>query len=116
VRLGPGLVLMETDEIMADEIASMEEAELEALTSLNDKQGDQNQMSPDEEMDSLLFEIEEQGPTMQARQDQQPQETPYGSDDDEYDHIFLDVIQEENKITNQSSQHANRDQDMMDMN
>ena len=72
-------------------------------------------MLPDEEMDSLLFEIEGQGPTTQAHQDRQPQETPYGSDDDEYDHIFMDVIQEENRMAAQSSQHADGDQDMMDM-
>ena len=115
MRLGAGMVLMETDEIMADEVALMEEAELDALTSLNDNQGDQNQMPPDEEMDSLLFEIERQGPTTQANQDRQPPETPYGSDDDEYDHIFMDVIQEEKRTAIQSLQHAGGDQDMMDI-
>jgi hypothetical protein len=45
--------------------------------------------------------------------------TPYGSDDDEYDHIFMDVIQEENRMSSQQQQpqqaEPEADQDMMDM-
>ena len=45
-------------------------------------------------------------------------ETPYGSDDEEYDHIFLDVIKEESWSDNTQQQvedTTKTDQDMMDM-
>ena len=100
---------------MADEIALMEEAELEALIANQETQGaqdgQQEKAPPDEEMDSLLFSMDE----MHAPQHQHPPETPYGSDDDEYDHIFMDVIQEENRMASQSSHPGDVDQDMMDM-
>lgn len=112
---------METDEIMADEVALMEEAELQALASMDVERATQGlqtghqDMPPDDEMDSLLFPIDEQIPTPRPRQEKPHTETPYGSDEDEYDHIFMDVIQEESRMATQSSQSAGGDQDMMDM-
>ena len=112
-RLVKGMALMGVDEIMVDEVALMEEAELEALASLNEKQGGQQYyMPPGDDMDSLLFEMDEQRP---ATQGQPSPETPYGSDDDEFDHIFLVVIQEQNRIASQPSHPLVGDQDMMDM-
>lgn len=105
--------LMGVDEIMADEVALMEEAELEALASMNEKQGgQQDHMPPEDEMDSLLFGLDEQRP---ATQGQPSPETPYGSDDDEFDHIFMVIIQEQNRIASQPSHPLVGDQDMMDM-
>ena len=57
---------------------------------------------------------------------QQRADTPYGSDDEEYDHIFMDVILEENRTGSQTQedrhqqlqrqeQLAHADMDMMDM-
>ena len=107
------------DEIMADEVALMEEAELEALianqTAPDAQTGQQDHMPPDEEMDSLLFSMGEQVRTTPSPQLQPSPETLYGSDDEEYDHIFMDVIQEENRIASQSSHPTDGDQDMMDM-
>jgi hypothetical protein len=40
-------------------------------------------------------------------------DTTYGSDDEEYDHIFMDVIEEENRTASQ--QPPSEDQEMMDM-
>ena len=112
-RLVKGMGLMGVDEMMADEVALMEEAELEALASLNEKQdGHQDYMPPVDDMDSLLFEMDEQRP---ATQGPPSPETPYGSDDDEFDHIFMVVIQEQNRIASQPLHPLVGDQDMMDM-
>jgi hypothetical protein len=112
---------MEADEIMADEIAWIEEAELEALASMNAEQAMQGLQAghqeepPEDKMDSLLCSMDDRIPTAHTPQDQPLPETPYGSDDDEYDDIFMDVIQEETRLANQSSQFSNGDQDMMDI-
>lgn len=103
-------MLIRVDEIMADEVALMEEAELEALASMNTEQAGNQDVPPDEEMDSLLLSMDGQAPQAQPRP-----ETPYGSDDDEYDHIFMDVIQEESRMAYQQPHAPNGDDDMMDM-
>lgn len=79
------------DEMMAEEVAMNEEAELEAM-----------------------FEDMQRQP-----------ETPYGSDDEEYDDIFMDVINEETRTAsleqqqrppkNEYLQLENQDEEMMDM-
>lgn len=113
------ITLMGTDEMMADEVALMEEAELEALASMSEHQATRGengeQILSDEDMGLVLFAMEGQGPTAHTPQGQQPTETPYGSDDDEYDHIFMGVIEEENRKAIHSSQPGGRDLDMMDM-
>jgi hypothetical protein len=114
-------LLIEVDEIMADEVALMEEAELEALASMNSErapQTGQQDIPPEDEMDemdSLLFSTDGQAATAYASQDQPGSETPYGSDEDEYDHIFMDVIQQEGRMASQQSQPSAGDHDMMDM-
>ena len=105
-------MLREVDEIMADEVALMEEAELEALTQ--SLQAGQQDTPPENEMDSLLFSMDDQIPTSTPRAQPRP-ETPYGSDDDEYEHIFMDVIQEENRMASQPTYLPGGDDDMMDM-
>lgn len=90
---------------MADEVAMKEEQELEALLG--------SLSQPQEEMDSLLWD--NRVPTTALQQNQA--ETPYGSDDEEYDHIFMDVIEEENRIASQQQQQlpGYLDTEMMDM-
>lgn len=83
------------DEEMADEVAQQEEAEIEALLSMMETESTSNNFEPYERP-----------------------ETPYGSDDEEYDHIFLDVIKEESWSDNTQQQvedTTKTDQDMMDM-
>jgi hypothetical protein len=109
VRLERVGLIMCLDEVIVDEVAMKEEQELEAfLESLS---------QPHEEMDSLLWGY--QVPTTQSHQNQQPLETPYGSDDEEYDHIFMDVIEEENRMASQQQQqipgYLDMDHEMMDM-
>jgi hypothetical protein len=68
------------------------------------------------QVESLLWEDE--ALTKQMR-NQQAQDTPYGSDDEEYDHIFMDVIEEENRTASQQQQqipeYLDTDHEMMDM-
>jgi hypothetical protein len=90
------------DELMADEVAIKEEQELEALVmSLS-----QQKMPREGEMDELLWGMNgHQGSSTTVPQDQPPtSDTPYGSDDDEYDHIFMDVMQKESRMASQQSQ------------
>ena len=103
---------------MADEVALMEEADLEALAAMNTEQRTQifecrrQNMSPEDEMEALLFSLDEQS---SAHEESQPQpDTPYGSDEDEYDHIFMEVIQEETRTATKSANPPNED-DIMDM-
>jgi hypothetical protein len=106
--------MMGIDEVMADEVAMEEEAELDALLGhMNQQDLMALQSAQQNEMDSLLFEMNTSNhPTAHAPH--QPYvDTPYGSDDEEYDHIFMDVIQEENRIASQ--QQPPEDQDMMDL-
>jgi len=95
------------DEVMADEVAMKEEQELEALLG--------SLSQPQEDMDSFLWD--DQLSTTALRENQS--ETPYGSDDEEYDHIFLDVIEEENRMASLQQQHLpgylDADHEMMDM-
>jgi hypothetical protein len=103
---------------MADEVALMEEAELEALIanqSADGGQAAQQDMPAEDEIDLSLPSMDEQISERQVPREHQRPETPYGSDDEEYDHIFLDVIEEENRISSQSSHPTDGDQDMMDM-
>lgn len=98
---------LRADEVMADEVAMKEEQELEALL------GSLNQ---EHEMEVLLWE--DQASAKRTR-NQRAQETPYGSDDEEYDHIFMDVIEEENRTASQQHQqmpgYLDTDHEMMDM-
>lgn len=83
------------DEEMADEVAQQEEAEIEALLSMMDTKSTSSRPEP------------------YVRP-----ETPYGSDDEEYDHIFLDVINEESMSDNKQQQAEDLtkiDEDFMDM-
>jgi hypothetical protein len=96
------------DEVMVDDVAMEEEAELEALIGQLSQEG--VQYGHENEMDSLLFGMDTSN---QLAQHQPRPDTPYGSDDEEYDHIFMDVIEEENRMASQK--HPSEDQEMMDM-
>ncbi len=98
---------LRADEVMADEVAMKEEQELEALLgSLDQEDG----------MKALLWGHQA---LVKTARNQQAQDTPYGSDDEEYDHIFMDVIEEENRTASQQHQqtpgYLDTDHDMMDM-
>ncbi|RFU25327.1 hypothetical protein B7463_g11023, partial [Scytalidium lignicola] len=86
------------DEIMADEVARKEEEELEALLSLMDE-SDMIDPIPNHQNRQLSSDI------------------TYGSDDEDYDSIFRDVIQDEYIRTSgtQRLEHVATDNDMMDM-
>jgi hypothetical protein len=91
------------DEMLVEEIAR-EEAELEALLELMEGQGGAEEM--------------------RLQHDLQQSDTPYGSDDELYDDIFMDVILEENRTASQQQEERQQqmqheqtdtDLDMMDM-
>src|ERR1700710_482137 len=108
------------DEIMAEEVGVDEERELGALLGLmGEPRGHEQQMPPEEEMGNLLWGGISNSRVRDSPARQEPLETPYGSDDDEYDHIFMDVIQEETRMASQQEQsqqaEAEADHDMMDM-
>ena len=100
---GQGMV---EDEGVVEAVAMNEEEELEALLG---------SLSQDVGMEEMLWGNQ----TMQGLRDQQTQDTPYGSDDEEYDHIFMDVIEEENRMTIHQHQqvpgYLDTDSEMMDM-
>ncbi len=89
---------------MVEEVAMKEEEELEALLG---------SLSQDVGMEAMLW-----GDYTMLGQ-RQAQDTPYGSDDEEYDHIFMDVIEEENRTASQQQQqvpgYLDTDSEMMDM-
>lgn len=105
---------------MADEVALHEQAELDALlVSMSQTQktptGYRDQIPTEDDMDSLLWSMDEQPLGKSAHREQPQPETPYASDDEEYEHIFMDVIQEENRMVGRPEHHEYADQDMMDM-
>lgn len=79
------------DDDIVDEVALQEEAELEALLSM---------MEAEHKVD--------------LQESYYGSETLYGSDDEEYEHIFLDVINEENRFENKEDT-CKTDRDMMDI-
>jgi hypothetical protein len=104
-------VMVDTDQLMADEVAMNEAAELEAL--LQDIIPEQHGASHWGYYGSRF----EQTGDMDT-------ETLYGSDEDEYDDIFMDVAKEDTRISSQQYQDQQReppgylqdqDQEMMDM-
>jgi len=100
---GEGIADTGVDQLMADEIAMKEEQEVEALVMSLNQEG----MPPDEEMDSLLWEMSRNQGTSTLAPQEQPLpslDTQYGSDDEEYEHIFMDVIQHESRVAGEQSQ------------
>lgn len=106
---------------MADEVAMKEEQELEALLAyLNqdaDSPGMDEPMLPEHSKNTSMWDnSSNQASAASVQQDHPRSDTPYGSDDDEYDDIFMDVIQEEERLSSQQQpQVPEQDQDMMDM-
>lgn len=100
------------DEVIAEELEDAEEREMQALLGL---MGEELQAPEEVDMDAP-WEGTQEHISVPATNET---ETPYGSDDDEYDHIFMDVIQEEKRMSSQQLQppqaDADADQDMMDM-
>ncbi|KAF4615622.1 hypothetical protein G7Y89_g15285 [Cudoniella acicularis] len=102
------------DETNLDEVMADEEAELEALFGDMQKQEWQHQSShPGWGLQSQHQLFEEK---------QSRAESIYGSDDEEYDRIFMDVIQEESRQASQEQQRQSpgylqpsQDEEMMDL-
>lgn len=99
------------EEVEADEVAWREEEEMAYLRGLEESMADQQYQQLQGGMGGF---------------GQQQQERPmsmYGSDDEEYDDIFQDVIEEEMRLSQQSQQTQqqegsggqDQDQDMMDL-
>lgn len=105
----------------ADEVAMKEEQELEALLGyLNQdasNSGMDEPMLPEYNRNNSMWDnSNNQVSETSAQQDQFRSDTPYGSDDDEYDDIFMDVIQQEERMSSQQQPLVQeQDQDMMDM-
>ncbi|KAI9048684.1 hypothetical protein LZ554_007515 [Drepanopeziza brunnea f. sp. 'monogermtubi'] len=106
--------MVNLDEVMVEEVAMSEELELEALLgNLNPEDQDiSHGDAPSNEMDMLSGESTNDRVHTQASHYQQ---SIYGSDDDEYDNIFMDVIQEESRISSQQPSGSINDQEMMDL-
>lgn len=106
------------DEAMADEVAISEEQELEALLRSIDAEDQYPSHNPAPSNDLTMFfgemDTSNHIPTPEPYNQQSP-DTPYGSDDDEYDHIFMDVIQQESRMSSQQPAGYVEDQEMMDM-
>ena len=104
---------MKLDEVMADEIAMKEEEELEAL--IHDFSREEATHFNPNALDGSMWDMYSGDPasTTSVLQDPPALETPYGSDDEEYDHIFMGVIQEEDRVASQ--QPPPEDHEMMDM-
>ncbi|TAQ91434.1 hypothetical protein B7494_g214 [Chlorociboria aeruginascens] len=91
------------DEVMVDEVAQKEEEELEAILMAIDERAlrssgqsaSDESIPADEEMDDLLWS------SQVDPRNQSPPESRYGSDEEDYDLIFMDVIQEENSRSTQ---------------
>lgn len=83
------------DEEMADEVAQQEDAEMEAMLS--------------------MLDAESWDPPPSQGNQQDDNNTPYGSDDDEYDQLFMEIGFDGPAENLSSSPVQSADQDMMDM-
>jgi hypothetical protein len=107
---------------MLDEVAMQEEQELESLiNSFGEYQNlHQNNTSvlprTKDYLPPQALSINSNIPITLLPQQHSATETTYGSDDDEYDDIFMDVIQQDNRIPSleQLPSYLN-DHEMMDM-
>ena len=132
-----GLYGEEEEEV--DEVARLEELEVEArIEEMRREQereravqsglGYQNQQPQQSWNSNLLFNQQEQQQEQEREQFLSRPTSMYGSDDDEYDDIFQDVIEEEIRMSQQQSQsqqlplqsqnqtnNDGEDQDMMDL-
>jgi hypothetical protein len=101
-------VTADTEQLMAEEVAMIEAAELESRLQA---------MAPERQEPIQWRNGLEQTSAMDM-------DTPYGSDDDEYDDIFMDVAKEEERMSSQQYQHQpqeppgylqDQEHEMMDM-
>ncbi|ESZ97571.1 hypothetical protein SBOR_2028 [Sclerotinia borealis F-4128] len=141
MQLDDGAENMSLDEVMAEELARNEEAELEALLSCMTEA--ERRQTLDEAYENVSILDEETGPIdereaaawargdiqhslgqhdttvmdMQRQINASLPDTPFGSDDGDYDAIFKDVIQQESGFLNQGFQSTDvqGDCEMMDM-
>ncbi|KAH9223572.1 hypothetical protein DL95DRAFT_440520 [Leptodontidium sp. 2 PMI_412] len=108
--------MMNIDEVMAEEVPMSEEQELEAmLSSMSPEESHFNYGSVSSNQSGMLFgEMDTSKQISQAAP--VDQQSVYGSDDDEYDQLFMDVIREESRMLSQQQPPGHiQDEDMMDM-
>lgn len=103
------------DDVMVEQVEEVEEKELYALLELMG-----GASSQEEDILPSWNSAMNSSNTVESNQylHESTPETPYGSDDDEYDSIFMDVIEEEARISSQQppqSAELDADEDMMDM-
>jgi hypothetical protein len=105
---------IDADEVMAGEVAMSEEAELEQYWEMISESTQSN-------TSKLSHPDVHTLPDLRSRYtstSQERSETLYGSDDDEYDEIFMDVIEEEQRLSSQQREPTRaytEDEEMMDM-
>ncbi|KAL2073165.1 hypothetical protein VTL71DRAFT_10489 [Oculimacula yallundae] len=103
-------------EMLQQEELLMEELELDAmLSSLDPEQGSFDHSSgASSQMGGMFGEM---GTSNQNYQEMpMDQQSIYGSDDDEYDQVFMEVIQQESRVSSQQQPPGYvQDEDMMDM-
>ncbi|KAH7407737.1 hypothetical protein BKA64DRAFT_429243 [Cadophora sp. MPI-SDFR-AT-0126] len=107
---------MSLDEVMAEEVAMSEEQELEAmLGSMSPEESAFNYGSANSNQMGMLFEEMETG-NRKSNATPADQQSIYGSDDDDYDQLFMDVIEQESRMSSQYQPPGYvQDHDMMDM-
>ncbi|PVH84391.1 hypothetical protein DL98DRAFT_651622 [Cadophora sp. DSE1049] len=108
--------MMSMDEVMAEEVAMSEEQELEAmLGSMSPEESAFNYGSANSNQMGMLFEEMDTG-NRNSNAAPTDQQSIYGSDDEEYDQIFMDVIEQESRMSSQQQPPGYvLDDDMMDM-
>ena len=108
VRERDGKTRWERDAWMAEEIARREEEELDALLEMNGSILSQSQSQEGQSIGEASDGLDGWNGNGHMREREANQtETPYGSDEEEYDDLFMEVIRNE--------QQDGADHDMMDI-
>lgn len=124
---------VDRDELLADEVARMEQEELEALIASMELPNEQDQRSASNggEQSQTFMQTSDPSDNSFASQAQLPPQsqmsytttetsemldTPFGSDDDEYDHLFTEILSDEAHLSQPSTQTIKAEEyEMMDM-
>ncbi|KAL3424444.1 hypothetical protein PVAG01_03725 [Phlyctema vagabunda] len=102
--------ILNSDQVMADEVARLQDEEIEALlSSLEESNSLRNDTLGDNRMDLIPSNKME----IQSNDNANLQgESSWGSDDEDYDHIFMDVIQQESRQSAAQGQSEDVEMDM----
>jgi len=96
---------------------SQEEEAMELGNSpgLQDEMVDEVIQRENEEIEALISLLESNGTHLSQSPQDSATDTPYGSDEEEYDNLFMEVINEESHIQQGSRQENLENNDTMDM-